>query len=123
MANLPTYPLTVDGVEHAIAAIPGTSEDIAEWLATHDIRGVLDNACGCPLAVYFHRVLPAADYVQVDGTDVLIIGTYIDDLGLGEGFRYHPDLPGGAAWFTEDFDNNVYPELVREVTPHADPAA
>lgn len=122
MSDFPTYPLTVDGVGYAIAAIPSASEDIAEWLTGLGIRGQLDNACACPIARYLHKALPDAGYVQVDGTDVFIRGTRIDDLGFAEGYEGHPDLPHPVTCFIEDFDSRIYPELI-EVTAHADPAA
>lgn len=115
MTDLPTYPLTANGVEMAIADLPGASEDIAECLEGLGIRGVLDNACGCPLAVYFQRVLSGASYIQVDGTDMFIRGTDIDELGIAWPYEGHPDLPSGMTAFVEDFDQGIYPELIEEV--------
>lgn len=119
MADLPTYPLTVEGVERALAELDkGGSEDVAIRLQELGIRGVRGNDCGCPVANYLARAVAYAETVTVSGDSVYVTGTDYEDI---EGFRqpwdvmFHATLPDSVSAFVEDFDQGIYPELIEEV--------
>jgi hypothetical protein len=122
VTDLPTYPLTVEGVEQALAELDkGGSEGVAIRLQELGIRGARGNECGCPVANYLTRAVASAETVTVSGDSVYVTGTDYEDI---EGFRqpwevlFHTTLPDAVSAFVEDFDQGIYPELIEEVKPH-----
>lgn len=130
MADLPSFPLTPEGVQEALADLDkGGSEDVAARLAELGITGRQDSGCACPLANYLHIVIPALESVTVESGSAYVYGiTYaLDDpafpIVLGP---LHITLPESVSAFVEDFDQGCFPELVlstEEVSADADAAA
>lgn len=117
MTDLPTYPLTPEGVTEALGALDkGGSEDVAHRLAELGVTGQLDNDCACPIAAYLLKVLPGVEYVQVGGSEAFIRGEVREDVGAGYiqpwDVTFNADLPDALAAFVEDFDQGMYPELI-----------
>lgn len=118
MADLPTYPLTTEGVEQALAALDkGGSEDVAMRLAELGIVGVRDNECGCPVAAYLSRTVDGVEGIQVGGDSAYLTGVVREvlDGGFIQSYdvRIHVDLSAAVSAFVEDFDQGIYPELIQ----------
>lgn len=116
MADLPTYPLTPEGVSEALNALDkGGSEDVAQRLTELGITGQRGVECGCPIASYLGRVLPYVEHVAIGSDSAYICGTAYVDLG---GFQQpydvtlHANLPDSVSAFVDDFDQGIYPELI-----------
>lgn len=84
-----------------LAALPGTSREIAVFLYDMGIQGVPGDARHCPLG----RYLGAGWIVGVDGE------TYNFWMFL---FPRTLKLSRAAANFVRDFDSDMYPELIRD---------
>ena len=116
-ADLPSFPLTPDGVTDALADLDkGGSEDVAERFEELGFKGQRDSITDDPLARYLRAVLPDAEYIQIDAGDVFVRGIYRED--LGDGFInswdvvLHVPLPDSVEAFVEDFDAGVYEFLI-----------
>jgi hypothetical protein len=115
MTDLPTYPLSEEGVTQALADLDkGGSEDIAHRFAELGIKGQVGHECACPVHAYLTRVLPDADSVNVGGTEVFVWGWLRDEFGFSYDVRFHTSLPDSVSAFIEDFDQAIYPELIEE---------
>lgn len=115
-ADLPTYPLTVEGVEQALAALDkGGSEDVAIRLQELGFRGAPDCEGACPVAQYLLTVVPGLDYALVEASDVFYQGGGIDEDGFyWSTVPWHTTLPDAVSAFVEDFDQGIYPELIEK---------
>ena len=117
-ADLPTYPLTAEGVEQALAELDkGGSEDVAIRLQELGITGLRDSDCACPIANYLLRVLPGLDEATASGDSAYLKGTEYEDLhGFQQPWdvRFHVTFPDAVSAFVEDFDAGIYPELIEK---------
>lgn len=112
MTDLPTYPLTVDGVTAACRYLDLESWEIAEIATDAGVEGVPGNECACILAVLFGLLIPDAEEVFVEAWSVRVKGTIRDDIGFDVPAVVSCDLPPGCTDLIADFDALRYPALI-----------
>lgn len=126
MPDLPSFPLTPEGVAEALADLDkGGSEEVAMRFEELGFKGQRSSITEDPLARFLRAVLPDAEYIQIDAGEVFVRGVYRED--LGDGFInswdvvFHVPLPDSVEAFVEDFDQGIYTFLIdsTEVTTDA----
>lgn len=87
-------------LSQALAALPGTSRGVAEFLLAGGYVGERNSLKGCPVALYLGGELGGEVCVAMDGAWIYGLGPYTA-------------LPSGVRDFVDDFDKGKYPSLVR----------
>jgi hypothetical protein len=93
-------------LEQALAALPGTADDIAAHLAAKGIRGAREDSCNCPMVVY----LTSLDFDRVNVTLSRILAR-----AQPGGALVDVRTPWWIAEFVHRFDEGEWPELVAEL--------
>ena len=117
MTDLPTYPLTVEGVTAAVRSLDYDSWEIAQRLEDAGVKGIPGNECACPIARHLQLLLPGAE-VFVEAEVVRVSGTERGAFGFDLPLTASVTLPDGAQDFVQEFDRGEYPELIEEVESH-----
>jgi hypothetical protein len=113
MADLPTYPLTVEGIRKAVASLDAAdSYDLAARFKDAGVKGVVGSECNCPIAVRLRQLIPGASQVFVEAETVRVEGSEHDTFGFDMPVVVSVTLPDGAQDFIQEFDRGEHPELI-----------
>jgi hypothetical protein len=119
MPDLPTFPLTAEGIRDALRTLDAQPWELAKQLGAAGVKGVIGNECACPIARRIAQLVPGADVVFVEAETVRVGGYDRDTFGFDLPVTYSAQLPDGVQDFIQEFDLSEWPELIEGVTPHA----
>lgn len=93
----------IDEVEDLLDKLGDTKGKIAETMRRQGIKGRMFSLCACPVAKYFRKNLSCRAYVDHEMITIRMIN---EDNKLDFG------VPPVVKEFINDFDNNLFPDLV-----------
>jgi len=114
MTDLPTYPLTVDGITAVVRTLDHESWELAERLSSAGVKGIPGNECACPIARHLQLLLPPGAEVFVEAEIVRVNGTERDSSGCDLPVTVSVSLPDGAQDLVQEFDRGEWPELIEK---------
>lgn len=122
MTDLPTYPLTVEGIRRAVAWLDAAdSFDLGYRLKDAGVKGVIGNECFCPIAVRLRQLLPDALQVFVEAETVRVEGYDRDAFGFDLPVVVSVTLPDAAQDLVQEVDRGEWPELIESTEEEVAP--
>lgn len=94
----------IEKVRNLLLSLGGTAQEVAEALLSHSVKGLRDNQCACPVAIFLKK----AGLVQVCVHNSEV--TWSDRGACRRGLA----LPDAVENFIINFDSGGWPELYEE---------